>query len=368
MKARIDAETLLELYRPDLSRMLAEYACPSYRYAQVYEYLLRHPLQPFAQATMLPAEMRSWLDESGVSSLETAARSVSSDGTEKLLLKTSDSAHIETVVMPYRRRTTLCLSSQVGCPVGCAFCATGAMGFSRNLSVTEIVDQVRIAAASLSETSSRVSNLVFMGMGEPLLNLQAVLRSIQVLTAPRGMDLAHRSISVSTIGVPAGIVRLARAEPQVNLAISLHAPSDQTRALLVPEKHRHPIEDILEAAWEHFALTRRKLLIEYVLLSRVNDSAKDARRLASLLKGHVVTVNLLAWNAVDPLRNSPARGSGKRRNATERTDFLPSPPAAVAAFRDVLAELGIEVVVRRSRGSDIEAACGQLAGRLASYG
>jgi 23S rRNA (adenine2503-C2)-methyltransferase len=359
-------ERLLELYRPDLHGALGQESSPSYRYRQVFEHLMRQPMQPFARATTLPAELRSSLDELGDSSLRSVGSREARDGTVKLLLSGRGDSFVETVVMPYQRRTTVCVSSQVGCQVGCAFCATGAMGFRRNLAASEIVDQVRAAAALTADNGGRVSNVVYMG--EPLLNLRAVLSSIRLLTDPRGMDLSHRAISVSTVGIPSGIARLGQAQPQVNLAISLHASSDRARALLIPGSQRHSIAEILAAAWEHFALTRRKLLIEYVLLAGVNDSLEDARRLAGLLRGHVVTVNLLSWNPVRPPdtstlgRKAPPTGS-----FASRLTFRPSPSAAVAAFRDALLNAHIEVVVRQSKGVDIEAACGQLAGQRRSY-
>jgi 23S rRNA (adenine2503-C2)-methyltransferase len=227
-----------------------------------------------------------------------------------------------------------------------------------------------------------------MGMGEPLLNLGSVLDSIRVLTAPLGLGMGHRALSVSTIGIPTGILRMARAEPQVNLALSLHAADDETRALLIPDGFRHPLAAILEAAWEHFAITGRKLLVEYVLLAGVNDSPDDARRLAALLKGHVVAVNLLRWNPVHPEEVAPIALAGgtergtpgapaqtrARRPSQSATPtggraraFYPSSPAAIAAFRAVLRTAHIEAVVRQSKGADIQAACGQLAGAVGSY-
>ena len=286
------------------------------------------------------------------------------DGTSKLLLEARDGSQIEAVVMPYGSRATVCVSSQVGCAVGCAFCATGALGFRRNLSTAEIVDQLRAAAGVAAEVGWRISNVVYMGMGEPLLNLGAVLDSIRVITSPHGLGMGHRSLSVSTVGIPNGILRLARAEPQVNLALSLHAVDDASRALLIPEGFRRPLADVLDAAWEHFAITGRKLLVEYVLLQGVNDSVDDARKLAALLRGHVVAVNLLAWNPVCPEEAEAAEpGRGPRRRRT----FRPSSPAAVAAFRAALRAANIEAVVRQSKGAGIEAACGQLAGARGSY-
>jgi len=361
----------LTRYRPDIVEALVRAQAPSYRYDQVFEHLLRRPSATLADATTLPNELRRSLDALGLSTLAPSGVRTASDDTTKLLLAARDGALVETVVIPqgqpHGRRATVCISSQSGCPVGCRFCATGAMGFRRNLSAAEIVDQVRAAAVTLTaaQNGSRISNLVFMGMGEPLLNLQAVLDSIRILTDPHGMDLAHRAISVSTVGIPAGIRRLARSEPQVNLALSLHAADDQTRAALIPKTFRHPLEEILEAAWEHFAITHRKLMVEYVLLGGINDSTDDARRLAALLRGHVVTVNLLRWNtAGERPAGRRATLAGGRSGPVPAQDFHPSAPASVAAFREALLSARVETVIRRSRGADIQAACGQLAGRV----
>lgn len=350
-KADRTPQAMLTTYRPDISAFLVEAGWPPYRHAQVYEHLFRRPLSPFASATVLPADARAALDRLGASTLTEVEVRTAPDGTSKLVLSTRDGQTIETVLMRYRERVTVCISSQVGCPVACLFCATGGMGFQRNLSCGEIVDQVRAASAAAALESRRVSNVVYMGMGEPLLNFKSVVDSIRVLTDPEGGSLAKRSISISTVGIPSGIVRLGRAEPQVNLALSLHAPDDGTRALLIPERYRHPIENILEAAWEHFALTHRKLLVEYVLIRGINDSPEQARTLARLLRGHVVTVNLLAWN---PVFRAPG---------TRHERFQAPTTAAVTLFRETLRNHHIEAVVRRSKGVAIHGACGQLAGK-----
>lgn len=356
--------SMLTLYRPDISELAERAAWPTYRYAQAYEHLLHQPLRPFADATSLPGDVRAALEALGCSTLTQIEERTAPDQTSKLLLAGRDHAAVETVLMRHQSRMTVCVSSQVGCPVGCLFCATGGIGFARNLSTAEIVDQARAALVVAGSKGCRVSNIVYMGMGEPLLNLKAVVDSIRVLTDPHGGGLAHRSISVSTVGIPSGIARLGRAEPQVNLALSLHAPDDDTRSLLIPRRYRHPLAEILDAAWEHFALTRRKLLVEYVLIRGINDSPQQARALAQLLRGRVVTVNLLAWNPIyrgrDAQRHpeTPARAS----------HFLPSTPAAVAVFRETLVTSHIETVVRRSKGGAIQGACGQLAGKRASRG
>lgn len=315
---------------------------PAYRYHQVYEHLTQHPGVSFTAATNLPGPLREALDEAGHSTLAVARRSDDPDGTTKLLLKaTDDDAAIESVVMRYPRRSTVCVSTQVGCALGCAFCATGSLGFSRNLTAAEIVDQVREARAILAEEGRRVTNIVYMGMGEPLLNLDAVLLSLKLLHDPNGLGHSARSLSISTIGVPAGIRRLAREEPQVNLALSLHAPDDELRTRLIPANRRFPLRDVLSACDDHFTMTRRKLFIEYLLLAGVNDSPRQANVLADLIRGRVVAVNLIPWNP----------GCG---------DFRPSPTEALVAFLNALKTRGIEVSVRESRGRSIAGACGQL--------
>jgi 23S rRNA (adenine2503-C2)-methyltransferase len=368
-------QTLLSLYRPDIAALLQEKGSETYRYGQVYEHLFHKLTTPFAEASTLPVELRSALAPLGLSTLRQVQEQTAADGTTKLLLATQDDAYIECVIMRYSDRITLCLSSQIGCPVGCHFCATGSMGFRRNLSAAEIVDQVRVATDLAGPEGRRVSNIVYMGMGEPLLNLQAVLDSIRIVTDPRGFGLAHRALSVSTVGIPSGIRRLGRVEPQVNLALSLHAADDETRALLVPKRYRHPVSEILDAAWEHFALTHRKLLVEYVLIGGVNDSPDHARALARLLRGHVVAVNLLAWNAVRraamprgsvPHARPSGRGPGVTESATAAVPLHPPNAASVAAFREILLTNHIEAVVRRSKGGSIQGACGQLAGKRSS--
>jgi 23S rRNA (adenine2503-C2)-methyltransferase len=397
---------LLATYRPDIAQELVALSAPPFRHAQVLEHLLHRPMRPFTEASTLPAGLRPRLDECGSAVLEVRATRTTTDGTTKLLLEARDGSQTEAVLMPYGKRVTVCISSQVGCAVGCAFCATGRMGFDRNLTPAEIVDQLRAASVIATEAGRRITNVVYMGMGEPLLNLGAVLDSVRVLTDPHGLNLGHRSLSISTVGIPKGIVRLAREEPQVNLALSLHAADDATRALLIPEGFRHPLAEVLEAAWQHFAVTGRKVLVEYVLLSGVNDSVDDARRLAALLRGHVVAVNLLTWNPVCPdegtatgdrtnaLEETSAglgagaesaaqrgherpnikasagsrepSGGGTSRRAT-RMSFQTSAPAAVQAFRGTLRAAHIEAVVRQSKGAGIEAACGQLASRPGAY-
>lgn len=329
-------------YRPDLAAILSEQAAPAYRYRQVYEHLTQHPGLAFTAATNLPGPLREALHEAGHSTLALATRTDDPDGTSKLLLKAvSDGAALETVIMRYPRRSTVCVSAQIGCALECAFCATGSLGFTRNLTAAEIVDQVREARAILAKEGRRVTNVVYMGMGEPLLNLDAVLLSLKLLHDPSGLGHSARSLSVSTIGIPAGIRRLAREEPQVNLALSLHSADEELRTRLIPANRRFPLHDVLSACDDHFTMTRRKLFVEYLLLAGVNDSPRQANVLADLLRGRVIALNLIPWN--------PACGG-----------FRPSPPESLVAFLNALKTRGVEVSVRESRGRSIAAACGQL--------
>jgi 23S rRNA (adenine2503-C2)-methyltransferase len=264
------------------------------------------------------------------------------EGTEKVLLKLPDGECIEAVLMREEDRRTVCVSTQVGCPVGCAFCATGRMGFRRNLSAGEIALQVLFFVRKLKAEGDRVTHVVVMGMGEPLLNYDATLKAIRNLNHPWGLNLGARRFTVSTVGIVPGILRLAREGLQLNLAISLHAPWDDLREELVPPAKRYSIAEIMEAAEEYVRATKRRITYEYVLLRGVNDSPTAARALAKLLKGKLAHVNIIPFN--------PAPGLPFRR----------PPPARVELFKRELLRQGIDVTVRYSRGVRIQAGCGQL--------
>jgi len=266
------------------------------------------------------------------------------EGTTKLLLAARDGSLLEAVVMRYADRATVCVSTQVGCPLGCAFCSTGAMGFQRNLTPGEILDQVRVAQVLLRQESEdrRVTNVVYMGMGEPFLNLEALLTSVRLLIDGDGLNFARRAVSVSTVGIPEGIRALADHEPQVGLALSLHAPEDGLRNRLVPINKRFPISQIMTSVREHTARTHRKLMVEYVLLANVNDSLHHADSLAQLLRGMMVVVNLLPCN--------PGVGG-----------FRPTSAAAAHSFKERLEKAGVRTTMRTARGRSITAGCGQLA-------
>ncbi|MEP6550854.1 MAG: 23S rRNA (adenine(2503)-C(2))-methyltransferase RlmN, partial [Gemmatimonadales bacterium] len=291
----------------------------------------------FAAMTDLPLAFRTLLGEHfTMPRLTLSMRQTSSDGTEKFLFRLDDGEHIETVAIPDGSRLTLCVSSQAGCALQCAFCATGAMGFSRNLQMFEIAGQAR--EMRLLSLPKPVTNIVFMGMGEPLMNWKAVDRALTVLNAPAGLGIGARHITVSTVGVLPGIVALGQRPEQFRLAISIHAPNDELRQSLMPINTKYPLASVIDAA----KVFDRRITFEYVMLGGINDGAEQAVQLAALARECRAFVNLI------PLHPG---GAG---------DFTPSSPEQIHWFARRLRGEGVEVAVRKSRGMDIAAACGQL--------
>lgn len=330
---------------PALRDLCVSRGWPAYRGDQIAAWLYKNAVDSLDEMTNLPAELRSLLAaDFELSSLEVVTTQHSTDGTTKLLLKAFDGAQIEAVLIPEARRQTLCISTQVGCPLACSFCATGALGFTRNLSVSEIVDQVLLARAQLAPDEI-LSNLVFMGMGEPLLNLPAVSEAIRLFTDPKGFGMAPRRLTVSTAGVLPQIAPLLAVAP-IHLAVSLHATTDEVRDVLVPLNKRYPIDALLSTLREEPRINRRRpVFFEYTLMEGVNDSIEDARRLPKLLEGIASKVNVIPMN---PHPDAPYR---------------PPKPEVIDRFSATLHDAGIRVTLRRDRGSDIDAACGQLANR-----
>jgi 23S rRNA (adenine2503-C2)-methyltransferase len=301
----------------------------------------------------LSPSARHWLDESyAFSAVTPHLKRVADRGqTTKYLFRLADGMTIETVVMRYdatsrsRARTTICVSSQVGCPIGCAFCATGRSGFDRNLSEAEIVDQFLAASRDLAESQRGLTNVVFMGMGEPLNNYSAVVGAIRRWAGKDTLNFSPRRVTVSTIGLVPLIERLGGEGLPVNLAISLHAPDDDLRSSMIPVNRKYPIASIVAAARRHSERTGRRTSYEYVLLEGVNDSADQARRLAAVVKHPLTHVNLIPMNPVE----------GSLLHPPTRTRAL--------AFQAVLLKAGISATIRATRGLDIDAACGQLRAR-----
>ena len=323
--------------RSALATFFGEIGEPSYRVGQTLRRLWSDPVGSFDDISDLPARLRSALAaEFELPRLAVAARQRSADGTEKFLFTLADGQSIETVAIPDGKRLTFCLSSQAGCALKCAFCATGMMGFARNLALHEIAGQVRELA--LLDPPLRATNIVFMGMGEPMMNWPAVDATLTVLNDPQGFGIGARHITVSTVGVLPGIIALGQRPEQFRLAISVHAPNDELRRSLMPVNVKYPLADVVAAAGEF----DRRVTFEYVMLGGVNDRPSHARELAALARACRAFVNLI------PLHPG---GAGA---------FVPSTPVEIRDFATRLSREGIEVAVRRSRGTDISAACGQL--------
>lgn len=326
---------------------LARDGLESYRAEQICLWMYQRGVDDPALMTNLPAELRARLVEGWEArSLELVAVDRSRDGTIKAILRARDGAQIESVVIPEENRTTLCLSTQVGCALACSFCATGVLGFRRNLTTAEIVDQMCRMKPLLAEGRG-ISNVVFMGMGEPLLNLAAVVEAVRILLHPKAFALAPRRVTVSTVGVLPKIRPLLESVP-VNLAVSLHATTDEVRDRLVPLNRRYPIRELLGTLRGLEGITRRRpVFFEYTLIDGINDGIEDARRLVRIARSLPSKVNLIPMN---PHADS---------------DLGPPTDETIDRFLRELAASGTTVTLRRSRGSDIDAACGQLALRRA---
>lgn len=323
--------------RDALARFMANHGEPGYRVDQAVRRLWSVPVTSFSEVTELPASLRSALDAAfDLPGLELLSEQRSTDGTRKFLFRLADGQAIETVAIPDGDRLTFCISSQAGCALRCAFCATGVMGFARNLGIHEIAGQVRQLA--LLDPPLRATNIVFMGMGEPLMNWEAVGPTLTILNDPGGFGIGARHITVSTVGVLPGIVALAARPEQFRLAISIHAPTDELRASLMPINVKYPLSEVIAAA-QRFD---RRVTFEYVMLGGINDRSVHASELERLARACGAFVNLI------PLHPGGAGG------------FAPSTASEMRDFAAHLRQAGVEVAIRRSRGMDIAAACGQL--------
>ena len=327
----------------DITSILKAWGEPAYRIKQV-EDARRSGIRSWEDVTTLPKGLREKLAQVvPLWSVTPEAVAESVDGTLKWRLRTHDDLAIESVLIKHARgRRTLCVSSQAGCALGCRFCATGQMGPGRDLTAREIADQAFLAADVAREADARVSNVVFMGMGEPLQNTANVFAAIREMHSPEGLGISARQIAVSTAGWVPGIDELMDFDVPVRLALSLHAADDRTRDQLMPINKRWPIANVLSACRRYADRTGRRVFIEYLMLDEVNDSVADAQRLATLLRDGRFHVNLIEYNATD----GPYRGSSPERRRR---------------FAEELSSAGLYPSIRRSRGADIAAACGQLA-------
>jgi len=322
---------------PELTAWVQAQGQPAYRGQQLHQWLYQRGARSLAEISVLPKAWREANAGVDLGRSELHRRSVAPDRTRKYLLRLADGALVETVGIPTAKRLTVCVSSQVGCPMACDFCATGKGGFSRNLQAHEIVDQVLTVQADFER---RVSNVVFMGMGEPLLNIPNVVAALRVLNQEVG--IGQRSLTVSTVGLPGRIREFAEYRLQVTFAVSLHASNQAQRERLIPSARPYPLAQLLDDCRAYVALTGRRVSFEYVLLAGVNDRPADAAALAKLLRGFQAHVNLIPYNPID------------------EADYQRPSPAQVQAFREILEQAQLAVSVRQSRGLAAEAACGQL--------
>ncbi len=357
MNAAVTERTnLLGLARPDLEAFVTRLGGKPFRARQLMNWLYKRGTGSFDAMTDLAKDFRARLSEAAqVRTPEIVSLQKSADGTCKWALRADSSQAFEMVFIPEPDRGTLCISSQVGCALDCSFCSTAQQGFNRNLTTAEIVGQVWLAKRELGEfEDSRaavsehriVTNVVLMGMGEPLANFRNVVPAMRILMDDHGFDLSRRRVTLSTSGLVPQIYKLAE-ETNVALAVSLHAPNDELRSELVPINRKHPIAELLEACWHYIdEQNGRSITFEYVMLDGVNDSRAQARELARLLRGHPAKVNLIPFN--------PFPGTRYKRSSA----------AAIHEFRDELLQRGVLATIRRTRGDDIDAACGQLAGRV----
>jgi 23S rRNA (adenine2503-C2)-methyltransferase len=340
--SNISQPDLANLERRELEAALEERGHKRFHARQIFQWIYRRGVSDVAAMTDLSRDLRATLAaEFAVTTPQVVTRERSTDGTEKFLLQLVDGRQIESVFIPDTPSMTFCLSTQVGCAMACSFCLTGKMGLVRNLSAGEIVGQVRVLAGAL-DLRDRKFNIVLMGMGEPLHNYDETMRALRILNDEHGFAMSPRRMTLSTVGVLPALDRMAREPIMPNLAISLHAPTDALRGELVPLNRKYGVADII-AACKRFPLSKRsRITFEYVLLAGVNDSPEDARKLAKLLSGVKSKVNLIPLN--------PAPGIPFERPSD----------AIVDRFAWTLAEHGLVVSVRKSRGRDIRAACGQL--------
>lgn len=322
---------------PELTQWIEETGQPSYRGKQLYQWLYQKGIHSLDEITVFPKAWRAEMADYPVGRSHIELHRTAPDDTRKYLLKLHDGLIVETVGIPTEKRLTVCVSSQVGCAMACDFCATGKMGFTRHLQAHEIIDQVLTVQEDFGQ---RVSHVVYMGMGEPLANLDEVLKSIHRLN--KDVGIGQRSLTVSTVGVPDQIRALAEENLQITFAVSLHAPNQALRETIVPTAKNYPFDELLDECREYVDITRRRISFEYILLAGVNDLPEHAEELAQHLKGFQSHVNLIPYNPIDDV---PFQRPGKKR---------------INVFRQILQDHKIAVSIRYSKGLEADAACGQL--------
>lgn len=348
-----DKTQLLGKNQSEMEDYLASLGESRFRGRQIHKWIYKKQYNSFFEMSDLPKELRQKLDDHAKISIPRVLKQrVSNDGSRKFLLELDDKKRIETVLIPHSRvkdsKYTICLSTQVGCPVGCSFCATGWSGFQRNLDAYEIAGQLLGSQRELAKRlklpdgSNLISNVVYMGMGEPLLNYDEMIESFHILNDPQGINVGQRNITISTAGEVKGIERLARENLQITLAISLHACDNELRSRLIPLNRKYPLEKLIPAVKNYTAQTNRRVTFEYIMLDNVNLSKKDAQNMVQLLKSLLANVNLIPYNEVEAL------------------EYKRPSPQKIKQFYNWLVQAGLNVSIREERGADISAACGQL--------
>jgi 23S rRNA (adenine2503-C2)-methyltransferase len=329
---------LLNFARPDLSKYFVQLGEKPFRAIQLFKWIYKRKQADFSAMTDVSLKLREYLQEHTIIKAPAIAKeAISVDGTRKWLFKLADNNYVETVFIPEENRGTLCVSSQVGCPLGCSFCATGTLGFKRNLTVAEIIGQLWEVSKSFT-----ITNVVMMGMGEPLLNFSNVIRAVDIMLDDMAYGLSKQRVTISTSGI-VPIMKKLRDTKDVALAVSLHAPTDELRNDLVPINRKYPLAELLATCKDYYKDTRR-VTFEYAMLRGVNDSTKHAKQLVQLLQGIKCKINLIPYNS------SPG------------SKYQASRPQDIDDFRAILFKAGFNTIVRKTRGSDIAASCGQLVG------
>jgi len=333
-------KNILEYSLKELTHIIEQSSFPSFRAKQIFDWIYKKGVSSFAQMRNIPEELKSFLDkEYAIYFPNVDSNQVSADGTTKYLFSLSDKEKIETVVIPTKKRATVCVSTQVGCKYSCRFCASGLKGFKRNLSTAEIVGQVLYLKKILKE---EITHIVFMGVGEPFDNYDNLIKAIRIINSKEGLNIAARRITISTCGLSDKIMKFSQEKIQVELAVSLHSANNEIRSKLMPVNNIFPLKDLIKTCFDYVEETNRQITFEYLLIKDLTCTEKGAIELAQLLKGLLAKVNLIVYNEVKELNyKSPS---------------LPE----VQSFQDKLTILGVHHVLRTPRGRDISAACGQL--------
>ncbi|MEK6546296.1 MAG: 23S rRNA (adenine(2503)-C(2))-methyltransferase RlmN [Nitrospinota bacterium] len=341
---------LKDLSLREMENLISQLGERSYRALQIFEWVFQKNAGDIKEMTNLPLKLRNSLGELAcITRLPITDKRVSKDGTRKYLFVLEDDNTIESVLIPDKEKLTLCISTQVGCKLNCSFCLTGKGGFVRNLKTSEIIEQVLSIRREIQEN---ITNIVFMGMGEPLDNYENVIKTIKIMISPHGLKIPVRRITLSTAGIIPEIIRLAGENLKINLAVSLNAADNETRDGIMPVNKKYPIDKLLETLKEYPLPQGRRITFEYVMINSINDTIKDAKRLLKILKGIRCKINLIPLN--------PPFTKGGKEGGIEGSNLEPSHPESIEEFQSLLISKHYTVIIRKSKGADIWAACGQL--------